>query len=52
VDNLLELIRKVLTNRSYAERANYFKEVIAKTRGLDRAAEIIEQSVNQASAKK
>jgi zeaxanthin glucosyltransferase len=44
VDNLLELIRRVLTSRSYAERAYYFKEVIAKTRGLDVAADVIEQA--------
>jgi zeaxanthin glucosyltransferase len=44
VDNLLELIRKVLTNRSYVERAHYFKEVIAKTRGLEIAAGVIDQA--------
>ena len=43
-DILLELSRKVLTNRSYVERAHYFKEVIAKTRGLDIAADVIEQA--------
>lgn len=32
VDTLLELIRKVLASRSYAERACHFKEVIANTR--------------------
>ena len=52
VDNLLELIRKVLTNRSYAERAHYFKEVIAKTRGLDIAADVIEQAFQKASTEK
>jgi zeaxanthin glucosyltransferase len=50
--NLLELIRKVLTNRSYAERAHYFKEVIAKTRGLDIAADVIEQASQKASTEK
>jgi len=51
-DNLLRLIRKVLTNRSYAERAHYFKEVIAKTRGLDIAADVIEQASHRASTKR
>jgi hypothetical protein len=48
-DNLLSLIRNVLTNRSYAERAHYFKEVIARTRGLDTAADVIEQAFQKAS---
>ena len=48
VANLLGLIRKVLTNRSYAERANYFKEVISETRGLDVAADVIEQVTKKA----
>jgi zeaxanthin glucosyltransferase len=48
-DNLLELIRKVLTDRSYAERANYFKQVIAKTQALDIAADLIEQTFQKAS---
>jgi UDP:flavonoid glycosyltransferase YjiC (YdhE family) len=51
-DNLLELVRKVLTNRSYAERAHYFKELIAKTRGLDIAADVIEQALHKASTEK
>ena len=52
VANLLDLIRKVLTNRSYAERADYFKGVIAKTRGLDIAADVIEQASHKASTEK
>ena len=51
-DNLLELVRKVLTNRSYAERAHYFKELIAKMRGLDIAADVIEQALHKASTEK
>ena len=51
-NSLLELVRKVLTNRSYAERAHYFKEVIAKTRGLDIAADVIEQALHKASTEK
>jgi zeaxanthin glucosyltransferase len=49
VTNLLELIRKVLTNRSYTDRAEYFKEVIAKTRGLDIAADVIERACEKKS---
>jgi zeaxanthin glucosyltransferase len=48
-DNLLELIRKALAERRYAERANYFKQVIAKTHGLDIAADVIEQTFQKAS---
>lgn len=44
VTSLLQLIRKALTNRSYADRAQYFKEVIANTRGLDIAADVIERA--------
>jgi zeaxanthin glucosyltransferase len=33
-----------LQDPTYRERANYFQKVIAKTRGLDVAAEIIEQT--------
>jgi zeaxanthin glucosyltransferase len=42
----------VLTNRSYGERAHYFKEVIAKTRGLDIAADVIEQALQKAPTEK
>ena len=52
VDNLLEITRKVLTNRSYAERPYYFKEVIGKTRGLDIAADVIEQAFKKVSTEK
>jgi zeaxanthin glucosyltransferase len=45
VDRLLELMRLVATNQDYRVRARYFREVIAKTRGLETAAEIIEQSL-------
>jgi MGT family glycosyltransferase len=38
------LIEKVLRDPSYRERADYFRKVIAKTRGLDVAADIIEQA--------
>jgi zeaxanthin glucosyltransferase len=45
VDRLLELIQRVATNQGYRMRARYFRDVIARTRGLDAAAEIIEQSL-------
>ena len=44
VDRLFELVQRILANRSYRGRARYFRDVIAKTRGLDVAAEIIERS--------
>jgi len=44
VARLSELIQKVLKNPSYRDRARYFQKVIAQTRGLDVAAEAIEQA--------
>jgi zeaxanthin glucosyltransferase len=44
-DRLRGLIEKVLQDPSYRERADYFQKVIAKTRGLDVAADIIEQAL-------
>jgi MGT family glycosyltransferase len=41
------LIKKVLHDPSYRERANYFRKVISKTRGLDVAADIIEQAFHK-----
>jgi zeaxanthin glucosyltransferase len=38
------LIEKVVQDPSYHERADYFQKVISKTRGLDVAADIIEQT--------
>ncbi|HMF65259.1 MAG TPA: hypothetical protein VK608_14300, partial [Edaphobacter sp.] len=38
------LIEKVLQDPSYRERADYFQKVISKTRGLDVAADTIEQA--------
>jgi zeaxanthin glucosyltransferase len=37
-------IEKILQDPRYRERANYFQKVISKTRGLDEAANIIEQA--------
>lgn len=44
VERLSTLIRQVTMNPSYRESAGYFKEVIAKTRGLDLAASLIERA--------
>ena len=44
VDLLFERIQRITANQGYRLRARYFQEVIAKTRGLDAAAEIIERS--------
>jgi zeaxanthin glucosyltransferase len=41
--HLSKLIGKVTTNSSYRDKARWFQEVIAKTRGLDLAADIIER---------
>jgi len=41
------LIEKVLQDRSYRERADYFRKAISRTRGLDAAADIIEQTVEK-----
>jgi MGT family glycosyltransferase len=41
------LIEKVLQDPSYRERADYFQKVISKTRGLDVAADIIEQTLKK-----
>jgi MGT family glycosyltransferase len=43
-DRLRILIEKVLQYPSYRQRAEYFQKVISKTRGLDVAADIIEQA--------
>jgi MGT family glycosyltransferase len=43
-DRLRGLIEDVLQDPSYREQADYFQTVISKTRGLEVAAEIIEQT--------
>jgi zeaxanthin glucosyltransferase len=45
--HLSELIGTVTTNPSYRDKARWFQEVIAKTRGLDLAADIIERVFGQ-----
>jgi MGT family glycosyltransferase len=47
---LRDSIEKVLQGPSYRARANYFRKVISKTRGLDRAADIIEQAFHKYQA--
>jgi zeaxanthin glucosyltransferase len=46
-DRLRVLIEKVLHDSTYRERAVYFQKVISKTRGLDVAADIIEQAFHK-----
>ena len=43
ITGLSEAVRMVLKNPGYRAKARYFQEVIAKTRGLDAAADIIER---------
>jgi MGT family glycosyltransferase len=45
------VIKKVLQDRSYRERAAYFQQVISNTRGLDLAANIIEQAFRKNQVK-
>jgi MGT family glycosyltransferase len=46
-ERLRGLIEKVLQDPRYRQRADYFQKVISKTRGLDRAADIIEQAFHK-----
>jgi zeaxanthin glucosyltransferase len=41
---LLELVRKILNNSSYRDRASYFQKVIADSRGLEVAADAVERA--------
>jgi MGT family glycosyltransferase len=43
-ERLSELIQRVRKNPSYRDRARYFQKVIAQTRGLDLAADLIERA--------
>jgi UDP:flavonoid glycosyltransferase YjiC (YdhE family) len=49
-ERLRGLIEKVLQDPRYRERADYFQKVISKTRGLDMAADIIEQAFHKYQA--
>src|SRR5262245_56533152 len=44
-DRLRALIQRVLTVSSYGERARYFRDAIARARGLDVAADVIERAL-------
>jgi MGT family glycosyltransferase len=50
-DRLRGLMEKVLQDPSYRKRAEYFQKVISKTRGLDMAADIIEQAFQKHETK-
>jgi len=50
IDGLHELIHKVLSTRAYHEKAQYFRDLIAKRPGLDVAVEAIERAFEQAIA--
>jgi UDP:flavonoid glycosyltransferase YjiC (YdhE family) len=43
-ERLSELIQRVRKNPSYRDRARYFQKVIARTQGLDLAADVIERA--------
>jgi zeaxanthin glucosyltransferase len=49
VKRLSELIQRVRRDQTYSDNARYFKKVIAQTRGLDVAADVIERAfgINQ-----
>jgi zeaxanthin glucosyltransferase len=47
-DHLFELIQKVLSNPSYRDKARYFQKVIAETKGLDLAADVVERALQTA----
>lgn len=44
-NRLLELVQKVLEDSEYRDKARYFQQIIADTKGLDEAASIIEQAL-------
>ena len=41
---LAQLIQRVRQNPSYRDKARYFQKVIARTQGLDLAADVIERA--------
>jgi zeaxanthin glucosyltransferase len=43
-ERLSDLVQRVQANPSYRERARYFQSVIARTHGLDLAADVIERA--------
>ena len=47
-DRLEALIRKVLGEPGYRERARCFRDVIARANGLDAAADVVEMAYEEA----
>jgi UDP:flavonoid glycosyltransferase YjiC (YdhE family) len=43
-ERLAQLIQKVGQDPSYRDKARYFQKVIARTQGLDLAADVIERA--------
>ena len=50
-EGLAELVLKVMKNPAYRNKALYFQNVIAKARGLDFAADTIEQAFRKSASK-
>jgi MGT family glycosyltransferase len=50
VESLFHLIQRVMNNPVYRDKARYFQHVIAQTRGLDIAADVIEQVFQKSEA--
>jgi len=48
VERLVNLIRQVLNNPGYREKAHSFQEIMAGSRGLDTAADLVEQAFQAA----
>jgi zeaxanthin glucosyltransferase len=46
-ERLSDVIQRVQANPSYRDRARYFRRVIARTHGLDLAADVIEHAVKK-----
>jgi MGT family glycosyltransferase len=44
-EGLRGLVQKVMENPSYGDKARFFEDVIARTRGLDVAADVIERAL-------
>lgn len=51
-DRLQNLIQRVLMSTRYREKAQHFQQIIAKARGLDIAADVIEQAFGESLAEK
>ena len=49
VERLSELVREVLGNSGYRNRARSFQKIIAETRGLEMATDLIEEAFRKSS---